>query len=233
MQTTQKYKHLFFDLDHTLWDFEANSEETLRELFATFQLTRFFIDFEDFHERYTVHNLELWRQYRRGAIKKQFLNVERFRRPFSEVGFDDPQVASDFAQQYVTISPTKTKLFPHAKEVLEALHARYKLHIITNGFREVQIKKLQNSGLDAFFDRTFISDQIGVQKPHPYFFEYAVKSAHARKKESLVIGDSLEADIKGAQKAGLDHIFFNSKGLEHEVKVMYEINTLKELLLML
>lgn len=230
MQTTRKYKHLFFDLDHTLWDFEANSEATLTELFETFQLSRFFNDFEDFHERYSVHNIELWKQYRRGTIKKQFLNVERFRRPFSEVGFDDPQVAADFAQQYVTISPTKTKLFPDTREVLEALQARYKLYIITNGFLEVQLKKLKNSGLESFFKRTYISDQIGVQKPHPYFFEYAIKSSHASPKESLVIGDSLEADIKGAQKAGLDHVFFNSKRIKHDIMVMHEISTLKELL---
>ena len=230
MKTTPKYKHLFFDLDHTLWDFEANSEETLMELFEAFQLIRFFNDFEDFHARYTVHNIELWKQYRRGSIKKKFLNVERFLRPFSEVGFDDTQVAADFAQQYVTVSPTKTKLFPHTIEVLEELKSRYKLYIITNGFREVQIKKLKNSGLEPFFNRTFISDQIGVQKPHPYFFEYAIKSSHANPKESLVIGDSLEADIKGAQKAGLDHVFFNSKRLKHDMMVMHEINALKELL---
>jgi len=230
MQTTQKYKHLFFDLDHTLWDFEANSAETLKELFTSFQLTRFFSDFEDFHSRYSVHNMELWKQYRRGTIKKLFLNVERFRRPFSEVGFDDPQIALDFARQYVTISPTKTKLFPDTIEVLEALKLRYKLYIITNGFLEVQQKKLKNSGLAPFFDRTYISDQIGVQKPHPYFFEYAIKSSHASPKASLVIGDSLEADIKGAQKAGLDHVFFNSKRIKHDIMVMHEISTLKELL---
>lgn len=233
MHQKLKYKHLFFDLDHTLWDFEANSEETLKELYDSFQLSRFFADFNDFHTRYEVHNLALWQQYRKGTIKKHYLNVERFLRPFGEVDFDDPRIAADFAEQYINISPTKTKLFPDTLEVLEALKQKYKLYIITNGFREVQTKKLKNSGLEPYFDGVYISDLIGVQKPHPYFFEYAIKSSHANPKECLVIGDSLEADIKGAQKVGLDHVFFNSKGLDHTEEIMHEINTLKELLLIL
>jgi putative hydrolase of the HAD superfamily len=224
------YKHLFFDLDHTLWDFEANSEATLREMFDSYQLSRFFADYNDFHERYEPHNLYLWAQYRRNKVDKKTLNVQRFYLPFSEVGFDDLTVAQQFARDYLSISATKTILFPNTLEVLQQLQERYQLHIITNGFKEVQTQKLQNSGLRPFFTNIYISELIGVQKPNTYFFDYAIKSSHASKKESLVIGDSLEADIKGARKAGIDQVFFNSKKQEHEGEITFVINELKELL---
>jgi putative hydrolase of the HAD superfamily len=224
------YKHLFFDLDHTLWDFEANSEATLREMFDSYQLERFFDDYNDFHARYEVHNLFLWAQYRKNKVTKKTLNLQRFHLPFSEVGFDDIMVAQQFANDYLNISATKTLLFPNTLDVLEILKSKYQLHIITNGFKEVQNKKLENSGLRQFFTNIFISELIGVQKPDKYFFDYSVKSSHANPKECLVIGDSLEADIKGARKAGIDQVFFNSKGLEHNEEITYEINNLQELL---
>ncbi|MCU4177155.1 YjjG family noncanonical pyrimidine nucleotidase [Carboxylicivirga sp. N1Y90] len=226
----RKYKHLFFDLDHTLWDFEANSEETLIELYETFNLDQYFESFEDFHERYESHNLYLWSQYRKGKVDKKTLNFQRFHLPFCEVGFDDKAIAEQFASEYVRISPSKTKLFPNAIDVLEKLKPHYEMHIITNGFREVQAKKLENSGLRPYFSNIYISELIGVQKPHPYFFDYSIKSCNARKKESLVIGDSLEADIQGAIKAGIDQVFFNTKGLSHEKKITHEIDNLSELL---
>ncbi len=225
-----QYKHLFFDLDHTLWDFEANSEETLMELYAEFKLDQYFNGFEDFHERYQSHNLYLWSQYRRGKIRKKALNTQRFYLPFSEVGFDDLSIAEQFAQQYVTISPTKTKLFPNALEVLNQLKPHYQMHIITNGFREVQYKKLDNSGLTPLFKNIYISELIGAQKPDPYFFDYFIKSCNASKKESLVIGDSLEADIEGAIKSGIDQVFFNSKRQTHDKKITHEIDNLSELI---
>ena len=225
-----KYKHLFFDLDHTLWDFEANSEATLREMFDSYQLARFFNDYDDFHAKYEVHNLYLWAQYRRNKVDKKTLNVQRFYLPFSEVGFDDLIVAQQFAKDYLDICATKTLLFPNALEVLKQLKERYQLHIITNGFKEVQNKKLDNSGLRPFFTNIFISELIGVQKPDKYFFEYSIKSSHANPKECLVIGDSWEADIMGAKKAGLDQVFFNTKGVSRNEEVTFEIKKLRELL---
>ncbi|WP_430809467.1 MULTISPECIES: YjjG family noncanonical pyrimidine nucleotidase [unclassified Carboxylicivirga] len=229
-KTTHKYKHLFFDLDHTLWDFEANSEATLRILFSSYQLSRYFTDYEQFHAKYEVHNRFLWAQYRRSNVDKKTLNVQRFYLPFAEVGFDDHAVAQQFANDYLRISATQTLLFPNTMEVLDELKERYTLHIITNGFKEVQNKKLVNSGLRSYFTNIFISELIGVQKPDTYFFDYAVKSCHASKKECLVIGDSLEADIRGAQKAGIDQVFFNTRQLDFEGEVTHEISALKELL---
>lgn len=226
----KKYKHLFFDLDHTLWDFETNSEETLKELFETFKLNKYFDDFDDFHSRYESHNLYLWSQYRKGKIDKKTLNTQRFYLPFNDVGFDDITIAKQFADQYVTISPTKTRLFPNTIHVLDQLKPHYQMHIITNGFKEVQSKKLKNSGLSPYFKNIYISELIGVQKPNPYFFDYFIRSCNASKKESLVIGDSLEADIEGAINAGIDQVFFNSKGLKHEKKITHEIDNLAELI---
>lgn len=227
---SKKYKHLFFDLDYTLWDFEANSEETLKELFVTYKLDRYFNGFDDFHDRYENHNLYLWSQYRKGKVDKKTLNTQRFYLPFSEAGFDDINVAKEFAGQYLSISPTKTRLFPGTLDVLDQLKPHYKMYIITNGFKEVQGKKLQNSGLSPYFNNVFISELIGVQKPHPYFFDYFVKSCNAHKNECLVIGDSLEADIEGAINAGIDQVLFNSKGLEHDKNITHEIAKLPELL---
>ncbi|MBS2097987.1 YjjG family noncanonical pyrimidine nucleotidase [Carboxylicivirga linearis] len=226
----RKYKHLFFDLDHTLWDFEANSEETLIELFDSFHLNKYFDDFNDFHARYETHNLYLWSQYRKGNVDKKTLNTQRFYLPFSEVGFDDIAIAQEFAKQYLAVSPTKTRLFPNTIEVLKKLQPHYQMHIITNGFREVQSKKLKNSGLAPFFKNIYISELIGVQKPHPYFFDYFIRSCNTSKKEALVIGDSLEADIEGAIKAGIDQVFFNSKQLQHEKNITHEISALDQLL---
>lgn len=225
-----KYKHLFFDLDHTLWDFDANSEETLRELFATYQLDRHFSSFDDFSERYHHHNHQLWALYRKHGIDKKSLNLQRFLLPFKEVGFDDELIAAEFAAEYIRISPTKTRLFPSALEVLDRLKPHYTMHIITNGFREVQSVKLKNAGLSPYFSNVYISEVIGVQKPHPYFFEYSIKSCNARKKESLVIGDSIEADIEGAMKAGIDQVFFNPKNVEPAPAATYTISNLNELI---
>ncbi len=226
----RKYKHLFFDLDHTLWDFEANSMEALKELYQIFDLQHHFNDFGDFFERYEYHNLYLWSQYRKGKVDKKTLSTQRFYLPFCDVGFDDLEVAKQFAQQYLAVSCTKTQLFPNTLEVLKQLHPHYHMHIITNGFREVQSKKMANSGLTPFFENIFISELIGVQKPHPYFFYYSIRSCKALKNESLVIGDSLEADIEGAINAGIDQVFFNSKKLDHDKKITHEISDLQEIL---
>jgi putative hydrolase of the HAD superfamily len=225
----KKYKHLLFDLDHTLWDFHTNSMNTLQELFDHFKLGERFDGFQSFYSTYEVHNVSLWEQYRRGSIRKKELNFERFFRPLKEVGFDDPELARRFGNAYVEESPAKTALMPHTLEVLEYLFPHYELHIITNGFKEVQERKLEKSGLMNYFNKVFISELIGRQKPDRYFFEYVIKSLNAHKCDSMVIGDSLEADIAGAMNYGLDHIFYNPQRLKHEVEVMHEIHSLNEL----
>jgi putative hydrolase of the HAD superfamily len=225
------YKHLFFDLDHTLWDFHNNQITTLKELFDTYQLNRFFNSFDDFFAKYMPINTGLWHEYQHGRIPKREVKVGRFHQTFSQAGFDDIDVAEAFANDFVSGNSLQTGVIPHTMEVLDYLkHKKYHLYIITNGFREAQHTKMEKSGLTRFFERIFISEDIGVSKPHRAFFEYAVKSANARKKESLVIGDSLENDIKGAREFGVDQVYFNPEKIPHEEMVSKEISSLKELM---
>ncbi len=225
----RKYKHLFFDLDHTLWDFDSNARITLQHLYEVHQLGNYFSSFDHFFSVYQPINLDLWEQYRKGLVRKNVLYVERFGIPFRMYGCDDAKLAADFGSEFLHQCSLKTNLMPHALEVLAYLRPHYKMHIITNGFKETQYKKMELSGLSPFFDRVFISEVIGAQKPKKAFFEYAVKSSNARKRESLVIGDNLEADIQGAKNFDLDHVYYNPHKEDHQQNVMHEISSLLEL----
>ena len=224
-----KYKHLLFDLDHTLWDFQTNSLLTLRELFDELKLNEYFGDFDTFYSLYEDNNLSLWADYRKGLISKKELNFQRFYYPFKVSGYNEPDLAKKYGDEFVRRSPLKKELMPGAIEILEYLKPKYELHIITNGFKEVQDVKLKVSGLGKYFDRIFISELIGVQKPDVYFFEYAVRSLNTAKKDCLVIGDSYEADILGAKNSGLDYVYYNVNNEKHDDHFMYEIHSLIEL----
>ena len=225
------YKHLFFDLDHTIWDFHTNQIITLRQLFEQYRLGKYFRDFDDFFEQYMPVNLELWHDYQYGRIPKRDVKVGRFYKTFLQAGLDDMKIAEKFADDFVHGNSLQTNVIPHTFEVLDYLkRKKYHLYIITNGFREAQHTKMERSGLTPYFEKTFISEDIGASKPHRRFFEHAIKSVNAKKAESLVIGDSLENDIKGAREFGLDHVFFNPEGTPHKEKVFKEINSLRELM---
>ncbi len=224
-----KYKHLFFDLDHTIWDFATNEKITLTQLFHHYKLEQYFNSFDDFFERYKPINLDLWVKYRNGEIKKYELNIGRFYNTFCTVDLDNFTMAESFASDFVSINPTQTALIPHTIEVLEYLKSRYSMHIITNGFIETQYVKIDRSGLRPYFKKFFISEEVGFQKPKTSFFEYAINSCNARKAESLIIGDSLEADIQGAKNYGLDHVFFNPDNTPHQETIFKEISSLLEL----
>ena len=225
----RKYKHIFFDLDHTLWDFDTNAHLTLTDLYAKYGLSRYFDGFSTFFDSYQPINLDLWDQYREGKINKETLNTERFYRPMKLAGFDDYEVAKAFAADFILLNPQQTGLMPHAVELLQYLKPRYQMHIVTNGFVETQFAKLERSGIRHFFTHVFVSERIGASKPKKAFFDHAVKSANARKKESIVVGDNLEADVMGAKKAGIDAVFFNPNGQIHNQHPNYEIASLKEL----
>ncbi len=226
----QKYRHLFFDLDHTLWDFETNSILTLEELFEKYHLSNNFKSFDQFYDRYESYNEELWVKYREGKINKSTLNFQRFHTPFSEAGLDCETIATNFAQDYITVCPTKTTLMPNTLIVLEQLQKKHKLHIVSNGFKEVQFTKLKNSKLEPFFTKVFFSEVVGASKPKRQFFEHAIRSANAIKSQSLIIGDNLDTDIDGAINFGLDYVYYNPNKKPHNRKLMYEIHDLKELL---
>jgi putative hydrolase of the HAD superfamily len=226
----KKYKHIYFDLDRTLWDFEANARETFKEMLANYDLKAKIPSYEQFFEVYTVHNERLWNAFRNGNLKKAVLRDKRFILTLEDFGIKNPFLAKEMSEAYLKIMPTKNKLYPNAHEILEYLmEHKYHLYILTNGFKEVQHLKLDYSDLAKYFLRVITSDSIGVQKPDPEIFAYALNSANARKDESLMIGDDLETDIIGARNYGIDQVYFNPCMTAHSEKITFEINSLLEI----
>jgi len=224
------YKHIFIDLDRTLWDFEANSMETFREIYKKRDLAKIFTNFEQFHKTYRKYNRQLWEDYRDGKISKENLKYKRFYLTLAAYNYKDEDLAKKIGDDYIQISATKTQLFPYTHESLEYLLKKYSLHLITNGFEEVQYKKIKNCHLEKYFKNIITSEKAGVQKPNEQIFNFALKKAGAKSTESIMLGDDIEGDIKGAQSFGMDQILFNPDKKEFDIKPTYEIQSLKELI---
>jgi YjjG family noncanonical pyrimidine nucleotidase len=233
------YKHLFFDLDNTVWDFELNSFHAMHEVYLEYGLPD--DSYAGFFEIYTRHNDRLWDLYRRNEIVKQVLAGQRFNLTFAETGISGIDGMA-FNNRYLELMPGQKRLCEGAHEVLEHLSKCYELHIITNGFVEVQYKKLENSRLRQYFNKIFISEEIQSPKPSLQIFRHALKSSNARKRESLMIGDSWEVDIVGAMEAGIDQVHYapqminnsftagETELITHSSTKTYRITELKELL---
>ena len=225
-----RYRHIFFDLDRTLWDFEANALLTLQELFAKHRLeARGVRSFDDFLERYKQINIEMWNQYGKGTITKEMLRFDRFHRVLVEHGVDDIELSRTFGDDYVYSSPSKTALFPFTVETLTYLSSKYGLYILTNGFEESQHLKLDSAKIRHHFKEVITSERAGYTKPDTRMFEYALDLAKAGPDEVLMIGDALDIDIEGARNAGIDQVYFNPGKLPHSEEVTYEISCLSEL----
>ena len=225
----KQYKCLYFDLDRTLWDFEKNSQITLSEIFYNFKLNEHFSSFDVFFKTYHRINEKLWDLYRDGKIKKEQLRNDRFLLTLKTVDLKDKKLSVKIGDYYINESPLKTELFPHTLEILEYLKSKnYKLLILTNGFKEVQTKKLNNCKIDKYFDKLICSEDIGYQKPRPEVFHYALSSMNAKKTESIMIGDDLKNDVYGAHNYGIDSVFFNPKQKNAEYP-LYQIFSLLEL----
>lgn len=225
-----KYKHIFFDLDHTLWDFEKNSQETLEHLYHHYGLKDFGVQHpDDFIAVYEKINHAMWAQYNRGEIDKATLREKRFTDSFAALGVDEAHIPQGIWQLYLDICPTKTNVFPYALEVLEYLHGRYTISIITNGFEETQHRKLNHSGIAPFINHVLTSESIGFAKPDPRIFEHLLNTHGAGSHEAIMIGDNIETDIGGAKAAGIDHIFFNPEKTPHSHAVQAEIHSLLQL----
>ena len=226
-----KYKHIFFDLDHTLWDFDANSRFALEELYELFQLQEKGVnDFDLFYRNYLEHNEKLWARYRNGYIKAEELRWKRMWLTLVDFKIGDERLAREVGARFIEILPDKNLLFPYTIEILRYLTDKnYQLHIITNGFDLVQHRKLKNSGLDHFFLEVITSESCGSTKPHKEIFDFAFMKTKAQLHESVMIGDSIEADIKGAINAGIDQIYVNYLKLDPQVQSTYMISSLKEL----
>lgn len=224
-----RYTHLFFDLDDTLWDFQANAYEALMDVFIQNDLSRYFTNFDQFYELYEPKNKNLWELYGEGEITKDFLSVERFSHPLRFAGLHNKSFARLLNIQFLQIMPTKTKLIPHAEEVLEELRAHnYGMTIVSNGFRDVQYDKLRNSGLIHYFDTIVLSEEVGFMKPDGRFFQYALQKSTTHINEVLLIGDNYEADIVGARQFGIDALHFD-RNSENKNKQPQVITNLKEI----
>ena len=226
-----KYKHLFFDLDHTLWDFDSNSRHTLQELHTCFNLhDRGISDFDSFHKNYLAHNEKLWERYRNGYIKVEELRWKRMWHTLIDFRIGDEQLARSMGTRFLELLPTRNILFPDTIEVLDYLSDKgYHLHIITNGFEETQHCKLRNSGLDRFFTHVITSEGSNSLKPKKEIFEYAFQKANAARAQSIMIGDSVEVDIQGGINAGIDQVYVNHIGLESSIHPTYTVHSLQEL----
>jgi len=226
-----KYTHLFFDLDHTLWDFEANSKATLKELHTALQLEeRGVNDFDLFHKNYLQHNEKLWERYRNGYIKQEELRVKRMWLTLLDFKIADDKLAQEMSVRFLDLLPTRTILFPYTREILEYLRDKgYMLHLITNGFEKTQHNKLMYSGLVSFFKEVITSEGSGSLKPNKEIFEFALEKSGATAADSIMIGDSIEVDIVGAMNAGIDQVFVNHLDIEPEIKPTYTVGSLKEL----
>ncbi len=227
----QDKKHIFFDLDHTIWDFDRNAEETLHELYFRYSFDHIFNSptSETFIATYTTNNHRLWDLYHHGKIDKPTLRKLRFADTFTQLGVNPELFPVAFEEEYLEICPTKTNLFPNAHETLGYLQDRYTLHLISNGFKEACEKKLEHSKLAPYFDTIVISEIVGINKPDRRIFEHALKNGNAIKEEAVMIGDNLDADVRGAQNAGLEAIFFNPLEVEKPQDIIHMIKDLKEL----
>ncbi len=206
-----KYKHLFFDLDHTLWDFEANARATLSHLHEELQLEKRGVnDFELFYRNYIVHNDKLWERYRNGYIKQEELRIKRMWLALLDFKIADDKLAEEMNIRFLDLLPTRTILFPHTKEILLYLgNKQYQLHLITNGFEKTQHSKLQYSGLTPFFKEVITSEGSNSLKPKKEIFDFAFQKTGAKPEESIMIGDTIDVDILGAVNAGIDQVHVN------------------------
>lgn len=226
----KRYKHLFFDLDHTLWDFRTNSRDTLTDLFHEHDFpSRGIDDVHEFIGAYEEINADLWRSYSAGSMDKDVLRVLRFRNALLQFGVKDDKLARAFGDAYIERCPRKQALMPGALEALEQLRDRFTLHIITNGFQETQHTKLRCSGLAEYFSATITSEQAQARKPDGRIFAYALKKARAGAEASIMIGDDLNADINGARNAGWDQVLFDPHGKHAGAEATHRINDLREL----
>ena len=226
-----RYKHIFFDLDRTLWDFDAAAEVAFERLYEKYNLQALGIpSAHDFHEVYHPLNEQLWVQYRANAITKDELNRTRFLKPLEHYGIHNVALADQLSTDYVYWSPRIVRLIPGTMELLDYLKPKYHLHLITNGFQEVQHTKLSGSGMEPYFETLTVSEEVGVKKPHPEIFRYALCKAGAAPEESLMIGDEMAVDIDGARAVGMDTLLFNPKGEPVEGERTYEVRDLREIM---
>lgn len=226
MKSFHHIKHIFFDLDHTLWDFDKNSEFAFDTIFKQ---QGFDIELSDFLNIYIPRNQHYWKLYQDNQITHDDLRYYRLKDVFDALQIEiSESMIHLLSDEYIKYLPEYNHLFDGALEMLDYLKPKYQLHIITNGFASVQTKKMKNSNIDHYFETITNSEMAGVKKPHKKIFDFALSLSNASKEESLMIGDSYEADILGAQNAGIEAIFFNEQNIQTDMPV-FQVNHLLEL----
>ncbi|MDH5474063.1 MAG: YjjG family noncanonical pyrimidine nucleotidase [Cyclobacteriaceae bacterium] len=224
-----KYKVLFFDLDHTLWDYDTNSIEVLSEIYHK-HVSSDAVGLELFLKNFTKVNDALWDEYNRGKIEKEVIRKDRFVKILEQSDVYDLPLAQHISEFYLFECPRRTHLMPDTIEVLTYLKDKYELHILTNGFDDVQEIKLNNAGIKKYFDKVITSESIGHKKPSKEFFEYAFSATNSENREAIMIGDNLKTDIAGANNVGMDSVYFNPSGYAKPHKAKFEIKKLSELM---
>ncbi|OIQ28099.1 MAG: noncanonical pyrimidine nucleotidase, YjjG family [Bacteroidetes bacterium MedPE-SWsnd-G2] len=222
----REIKHVFFDLDHTLWDFEKNSALTFHKIFELHNVP---VETQQFLEVYEPINFEYWKLYREEKVTKEKLRYGRLRDAFAAVNFEASDTLIDsLSEDYINYLTTFNHLFEGTFDILDYLKPKYQLHIITNGFEEAQQRKMDNAEIAQYFKTVTNSEMAGVKKPNPFIFNYALEVADAQAEESIMIGDNLEADVHGAINAGYDAIYFNNRSEPSQDQIK-EVNTLNEI----
>ena len=225
----KRYRYFLFDLDRTLWDFDTNTKNNISELLDIFSLP--VKDKEGFYIDYHNINQGLWADYEKGLLEKEKLKSERFHRTLLRYGIDDQALAEKFGKEYLERMPLQKGLMPYAMEVLETLFRRGAVMVlVSNGFREVQYKKLENSGIGRFFKSVIISEELCVNKPSPRIFKEAINSVNGVKEETLMVGDDFANDIEGAMIFGIDQFYYNYRSLLCEGAPTYNSSDLRDLI---
>jgi HAD superfamily (subfamily IA) hydrolase, TIGR02254 len=225
-----KYKHLLFDFDDTIYDTHRNAEEALHEVYDHFSINEIYPDYSEFSEVYWKKNREVWELYSKNLIKREELIIERFLYPLrvKNTGTEDEALRmSDF---FLDSTSQKKNLIEGAYDLLSKLYPLYPMHILSNGFTEVQYKKLRSGGVDHFFTKVILSEQIGVNKPDKRFFDYALDQIGTTASQTIMIGDNYNTDIIGAINSGIDQIFFNPNSLDVDgIQPTYQVKKLSEI----
>ncbi|MCH3884275.1 YjjG family noncanonical pyrimidine nucleotidase [Tenacibaculum aquimarinum] len=220
-------KHVFFDLDHTLWDFDKNSKLTFQEVFTKLEIP---IEINRFLEVYIPINLNYWRLFREEKVSKSKLRYGRLKDSFNALEYDiSDDIINEIADLYIEYLPNYNYLIEGTLDLLDYLKSKYQMHIITNGFDEVQHLKIKKSGLNSYFDKIITSESVGVKKPNSRIFEFAIQQASTNPQESIMIGDSYEADVLGALEFGMMAIHCNFKAAENKIGGMLSVNSLKQI----
>lgn len=229
----KQYDVLFIDLDDTLYDFSSNSRDAYEEVYALLGYDRYFDDFQHYYTLYMDYNAQLWVRYAAGEITRDYLNAERYTHPLRVVGAPDADaLGARFWHESMQCLPLGKRLMPHAREVLDYLRPRYhKIYILSNGFTELQTRKMKSAGIGHYFDGMVLSEDIGVNKPHPDIFLHALRVAATTADKAIMVGDNFEVDIEGARGVGIDQVYYNPLGkpLPPEAQPTHVIGSLLEL----